>query len=124
MYGADSFLTNAYPQVVELPYSDEKYNMYIFMAEKGKLSLRFMESHVNYYTISAYKSHFLEDQDRLLRVVLPKFKIASEIDISRALINKNVSELFSKDADLGGMFTDIPVHFNKMFHKSVIEVRQ
>ena len=111
-------------QVVELPYSDEKYNMYIFMAEKGELDLSFMESVINQLTIPAFKSHFLEDQDRPLRIVLPKFKIASEIDISRALYNKGVRELFSRDADLEGIFSDYPVHFNKMFHKSVIEVRR
>ena len=108
---------------MELPYSDDKYNMYIFMAEKGKLELSFMESIINQHTIPAFKSHYLEDQDRPLRVVLPKFKIASEIDISRALYNKGVRKLFSRDADLEGIFTDYPVHFNKMFHKSVIEVR-
>jgi len=111
-------------KVVELPYSDDKYNMYIFMAEKGKLELSFMESIINQHTIPAFKSHYLEDQDRPLRVVLPKFKIASEIDISRALYNKGVRKLFSRDADLEGIFTDYPVHFNKMFHKSVIEVTE
>ena len=108
--------------MVELPYSDEKYNMYVFMAEKGKLDLSFMESVINEMTVPAFKSDFLEYQERPLRVILPKFKISSEIDISRGLYNMGVRKLFSDDADLSGIFSDYPVHFNKMFHKSVIEV--
>lgn len=117
-----SSLTQPNVQVVELPYSDEKYNMYIFMAEKGKLNLSFMESIINQETIPTFKTHYLEDQDRPLKVVLPKFKISSEIDISRALYEKGVKKLFSRDADLEGIFSEFPVHFNKMYHKSVIEV--
>ena len=109
-------------QVVELPYSDEKYNMYIFMAESGKLKLSFMESIISQLTIPAFKQDFLKDQDRPLRIVLPKFKISSELDISRALYNIGVKKLFTPEADLSGIFEDYPAHFNKMFHKSVIEV--
>nr|ADO22617.1 homeobox transcription factor HD07c [Mnemiopsis leidyi] len=119
-----AFLTQPKVQVVELPYSDEKYNMYIFMAEKGKLNLSFMESIINQETIPTFKTHYLEDQDRPLKVVLPKFKISSEIDISRALYEKGVKKLFSRDADLEGIFSEFPVHFNKMYHKSVIEVTE
>lgn len=107
---------------MELPYSDEKYNMYIFMAEKGRLGLSFMESVINQQTIPAFKKGYLQDQDRQLKIVLPKFKISSEVDISRGLLNKGVRRLFSNKADLTGIFTEFPVHFNKMIHKSVIEV--
>ena len=71
--------------MVELPYSDDKYNMYIFMPEKGKLDLSFMESIINQETIPAFKEHYLQHTTRPLRVVLPKFKISSEIDISRSV---------------------------------------
>ena len=92
------------------------------MAERGKLDLSFMESIINDMTVPAFKSDHLEYQERPLRVVLPKFKISSEIDISRALYNMGIKKLFTPNADLSGIFSDYPVHFNKMFHKSVIEV--
>ena len=67
-YFSNDYFNNFLPQVIELPYSDPTYNMYIFMAEYGNLERAFIESIIRQQTILAFKDHYLRDQETLLHL--------------------------------------------------------
>ena len=102
-----------------MPYSDEKYNMYIFMAENGKLDLNFIESLVFAHKISGFSAQL---EKAPLKVVIPKFRISSKFEISSLLFKMGIKNLFDYRADLSGIFGNTNAYFNKMVHQAVVEV--
>lgn len=106
--------------LLHLPYKGEELSMVVFLpfenngldALEGKLSAEVL--------LKAVK----ETRTMKVEVTLPKFKIEESIDLTEKLGLLGITDLFTDNADLSGVTTDVPLKVSKVVHKSFIEVNE
>lgn len=113
-------------RVVELPYSDDQFSMYIFKSEEGRLSMNFIEEVIKGMTIGEIKENMMETD--MVTLTIPKFSITYQTDISEALVNMGVKRLFSKSRskgpELDKMFSKSDVSADRLLHTAKITVTE
>jgi len=114
-------------RVVELPYSDEQFSMFIFKSEKGQISLNFIEETIRRWTIGVIKHYKMVKT--MVTVTVPKFTIAYQADVSEALSNMGIKTLFSRGGgsgpELNNLFEDDPkISADRLLHSAKIMVTE
>jgi len=107
-------------QVLQLPYKGDRLSMVAILpfhengldALESKLSAEILLEAVQ----KTYKTK--------VKVTLPKFKIKQTIDLTSKLRLMGISDLFTNDADLSGVTTDVPLKVSEVVHESFIEVNE
>jgi len=105
-------------QVLKLPYKGDRLSMVAILpfdengldALESKLSAEILLEAVQ----KTYKTK--------VKVTLPKFKIKETIDLTSKLRLMGITDLFTNDADLSGVTTDVPLKVSEVLHESFIEV--
>lgn len=114
-------------RVVELPYSDTQFSMFIFKSDKRLLSLNFIEETISRWTIGAIKQYKMAPD--MITVTIPKFSITYQADISDALVKMGIKELFSRgrnpEPELGNLFENEPqISADRLLHSAKIMVTE
>ncbi|XP_037790933.1 ovalbumin-related protein X-like [Penaeus monodon] len=110
-------------KVVELPYADSNYSMYLLLPSSeaegtaeviSKLSKRNLET-----TLSSL-------QESSVRVQLPKFSLSTKIrsTLMTTLLDMGIRELFSQQADLTGFTVSQPLSVDETVHQATIDVTE
>merc|ERR1719150_2711983 len=110
-------------QVVKIPYISERFHMKIIFPENTTdQPLQHFEnimsrSKENIFSMKM-KKEFTED----VRVIMPKFKVKTDMEISDWLKDAGVNKIF-EGAELDAMLeTEVPLAVSKIIQKSVITV--
>lgn len=114
-------------QAINLPYSDNRLSMYIFLPNKN-LSLREFYQNLNHKNWQKWMDKFngyeLEnDYSQFTLIGLPRFQVNYEVDLIDALKALGMEIAFSKNADFSAM-TVPPLWIGKVQHKTFIEVNE
>jgi serine protease inhibitor len=103
---------------VALPYGDEKVAMAVILPKKdiNKFISNFDGEKWN-ELVKSFKT--VND----LRLEIPKFRMEYGVkELNKALASLGMGEVFSKNADFGGIAEDICM--DSVFHKAVVEVNE
>ncbi len=103
-------------QVIELPYSDKKFSMIIFLPSEG---LDAFIKNTDYTLLQHYITSLHPDSGN---IYLPKFKLNYEIDLKDILIGMGMKVAFNPSADFTSIHKPGGIFISKVKHKSFLEV--
>jgi serpin B len=115
------FLQNADLKVVELPYAEKKYSMFIILPSV-KSNVRELEKTLASKQIETLTSGLRET--KLETLAIPKFKITCEYYLSKHLIGMGMGAAFSGSADFSGMTGDKGINISEVVHKAFVDVNE
>ncbi len=107
------------PQIAELPYRGERISAVIVLPKPGRDGLNDIESSLSAESLSSW----LEPLEAVeLQLTMPKFKIASRLELKPALAAMGLSKVFDlASADLRRI-VDGPMAIERVMQSSLIEV--
>jgi serpin B len=106
-------------QAVTLPYAGRSAEMVIILPEKGRF--REIEQRLSAGWVDDLQAAMQEGE---VRLTMPKFTYAPELDLAATLRSMGMPDAFSPEAaDFSGMIADpVPVWIGGVLHKSFIDV--
>ncbi|OYT61144.1 MAG: hypothetical protein B6U69_04190 [Thermofilum sp. ex4484_15] len=112
------YFESNYVKVLELPFSDNKTCMVIFLPKEG---LRSFEN-----SLSIDKLHELlhKLKEVEVEVYIPKFKLSSGYSLAKILSEMGLRKLFTSEADLSGISGKKDLYVKEIFHKAYTEVSE
>ena len=104
---------------LELPYKGKETSMLILLP-KEKDGIQALEKSLTYDYLQKLQKRMSK---RKVDVLLPKFKIENEFELSKTLSGMGMKDAFlSSDADFSGMLGKEGLYISKAFHKAFVEV--
>jgi serine protease inhibitor len=124
MYGAERlpYFIDQYMQVIEIPYTDEKFSMLVLLPKEG-VGLAKMEENLDVQYYLEMVDH-LEVPDIDMEVLLPRFKMESKIDLEATLSKMGMNLAFSNKADFSGMTGDLDLKIDRVIHQAIVDVTE
>ena len=116
------YLADETVQAVRLPFHDGNYGMILLLPTDKDMSLDVL---LNTLTTERWKQLTTSMQPQNTILMMPRFDVSTEQDLSLPLMQMGVKAAFSQsDADFSGMLKDrnIPLFISLMKQKSKIEV--
>ncbi|KAH7713812.1 SRPN-1 protein [Aphelenchoides avenae] len=107
-------------QVLGLPYKGNEVFMFVILP-KERYGLGKLLRHLNGKKLTQY---ITKRESKEVEVFLPRFKVESSFELSKALQKLGVSTAFDDHADFSGITDSEAVHVGQVIHKAVIEVTQ
>lgn len=114
---AKYYENNVY-QAIEIPYANKTASMIIMLPKKN---INQMEKIFNH---KLYKSLLINMKEEKIDVIIPKFKITSEFELSKLLTAIGMPDAFNKAADFSGMTGKKDLMIDKILHKAFIEINE
>jgi len=105
-------------QAVSLPYVGHRLSMYIFLPDKNS-SLDEFQKQLNTENWNAWMSHFHEMKGY---IALPRFTVAYEVELNRALTALGMGIAFGPGANFDGISPGL--YISKVKHKTFAEVNE
>jgi serpin B len=107
---------------LELPYKDSDISMMIILPD-SKTGLLALENKINELNLFQVSSRFSNNQKVV--VLIPKFKIETEIDLKDPLTELGMKRIFSNNAEFNNLVANsAPLKISKAVHKAFIEVNE
>ncbi len=107
-------------QVLILPYAGEELSMVVLLPqERGGLGALHLK-----LSVDAVTGWMAQAGLREVNVLLPKFRITSQLSVSAALKTLGMTEAFSENADFSGMAADAQLHISDVVHKAFVDVNE
>ncbi|CAH2054613.1 unnamed protein product, partial [Iphiclides podalirius] len=108
-----AYIDSLRAHAIELPYEGGRYSMFLLVPQDqdGVLSLI---RDLPYMSLPQIESHMDQNEVRLF---LPKFNIDYDEDMAATLRAMKITSLFSRSADLTGMFNGTSPQVTNIFHK-------
>ncbi|XP_055950753.1 intracellular coagulation inhibitor 2-like [Argiope bruennichi] len=107
-------------QVLELPYKGENVSMLIFLPDQRVGLLTLEESLTPEKLVEVQRRLYKRNVD----VLLPKFKLQFEQELSAEFQTLEAEQIFGPGADFSGMTSNSKAVVNQIVHKAVIEVNE
>lgn len=107
-------------QVIQLPYCSGNLSMVIVLPTE-EADFSDVERNLSWKTLSAINSKMVKTEIDLL---LPKFKLESELQLKKAFKNMGLTLPFSDSADFSGMTGHKELKIDKVLHKATIDVSE
>lgn len=108
-------------QLIEIPYCDSTLSMLIFLP-KDKAAMSKIETLLRLE--STYSYWLTELVPTKVRLLLPKFKLTSEFELSDVLKKMGMPHPFSSQADFSGITGKMDLMIDKVIHKAFVEVSE
>ena len=113
-------------QAVRLPYMGYNLAMYVFLPDPGSTPAKLLQIMNGDNWRRVTMPGFSEREGR---VVLPKFKLETTMDLNSALKTLGMKTAFNNqksqpDADFSGMFSDSAHHISEIRQKAFVEVNE
>ena len=109
-------------KVLELPYSNGKFNMYVLLPDENDI-----EGLIGKLKTTQW-SDILGNMrsDAIVHVKMPKFDLENKFNFSKVLIDLGVEKAFSSSAEFDGIFEsdDVPFAIEKIIQKARISVTE
>lgn len=120
--GKLNYMENDTLQMVELPYGNGNFSMFILLPRKGVAMAPFI-AQLNETTLGDYVGKM---DSVKINLWMPKWQYSYQIDdLKPALSELGMGIAFSPDANFSGMYpSQTPMHISKVIHKSYIEVNE
>jgi serpin B len=121
-YGVSfKFLEDKDIKVVELPYLENKYSMFIFLpSEKSGISA--LEKHLTVKQVEKWLNGL--KYELLETLAIPKFKMTCEYSLRKNLVSMGMGVAFNGKADFSGMAGDKELFISFVVHKTFIDVNE
>nr|CAB3265987.1 leukocyte elastase inhibitor-like [Phallusia mammillata] len=115
------FIEDISLQILELPYANKKYSMYVLLPEN--FDLKKVEANLNPDNLTRWISQ-ISNTD--VEVTIPKFILEESLDLVQVLPKLGVTDLFDGEkADLSGQAkTDIPLFVDQILTKTSFEMNE
>ncbi|XP_047489830.1 ovalbumin-related protein X-like [Penaeus chinensis] len=110
-------------KVLELPYADSNYSMYLLLPSSEAEGTAEVLSNLSKRNLETSLSLL---QDASVRVQLPKFNLSTEIrnTLMTTLQDMGIMDLFSQQGDLTGFTVSQPLSVDETVHKATVEVTE
>jgi serpin B len=108
-------------QAIALPYVKNELSMVVLLPKEVD-GLAGLEKSL---TVPGYVNDVLAKMQRSqVKVVLPKFKVTSEFDLSEQLQGLGMKTAFTKKANFSGITSREPLQISKVIHKAFVDVHE
>lgn len=122
MYQEDTFkyISGNSAQMIELPYGNEDFNMYVILPNEG-VSLQQFTGSLDENTLAGFSPDLKAQK---VKLYLPKWKYSYEVkNMIPELTNMGMGAAFSNGADFSNMYPAASgIFINKVIHKTYIAV--
>jgi serpin B len=105
-------------QVLELPYVSNRFSMFILLPEYGR-KLADIEKTLTPTLIEQLRQ---KGKNEEIAVALPRFKLASDIDLEKTLRLMGMGLAFDRRADFSGITPEKPFFIEAALHKACVDV--
>jgi serpin B len=107
-------------QILELPYAGKGFSMVVFLPTR-KDGLPALERSLTAKKLDRWLAGLAVDR---VQVILPRFRLASELALKEPLQALGMKEAFDHNADFSGIATVKPLFLLAVTHKAFIEVNE
>ncbi len=115
------YFENERLQMIELPYTDESASMFVVLPTPQN-SLEDVEKEFTYVN---YEKWINASHSTDVQVLLPKFKIESDLTLNGSLQDMGIKMAFKEGAaQFGKIMERTPLHIALVLHKSFVEVNE
>ncbi|NWR44328.1 A1AT protein, partial [Regulus satrapa] len=104
--------------VVEIPYKGNVTSLFV-LPDEG--TMKQVEDALLKETVSNWLRSL---EKREIYLDLPRFSVSGSYDVKRLFKKMGVTEVFSDQADLSGVATNLPLKVSKAIHKATVDVRE
>ena len=112
--------------ILELPYANGKYSMYIILPEvKGDSGIADLLPKINEKSLSSSLSSMTTDA--VVLVQMPMFETSSRLDLNKSLNDLGISKIFSTEAEFDRLIendNDVAFYINCVLQKARIKVNE
>jgi serpin B len=116
--GAFNYMANEKVKMVELPYGNGNYNMYVLVPQDGILVGELAAN----LTDANWKTWTSALQSVNVTVKLPRFKFSWGREINPEMKQMGLGIAFSDNADFSGIVRNVHLAISKVIHKTYIDV--
>jgi len=106
-------------QIISLPYSTDRFQMFFILPSENNFSNVEQE-----LCSDSLMDIMRKMEEQLVEVVIPKFKIETNVDFTTLLKQMGINEAFSNYADFSSMTSENNLKISQVLHKAVIEVEE
>lgn len=108
-------------QVIEIPYTDDKMSMMIFLPRNG---LAMLEETISAQTIRALHNYMRVRPTTSVNLFLPRFKINTDTSLKKPLIDLGMKSAFEGGADFSGMTKSSALRISEVLHKTFVKLNE
>lgn len=108
-------------KALEIPYRGGKASMVILLPDKYE-GLSQLEEGLTAEKLSKLLKSFVLVRD--VDLFLPKFRLEHSVELKETLSSMGIKDLFTRDADLGGICEAENLMVSKVFHKAFVDVNE
>jgi len=105
-------------QIVEMPYKDSNLSMVLVLP---KWSVEQIKERMNATKIKSWLSELKEET---LFLMIPKFKISTDLDLSQNLVALGITTAFTDEADFSGITGTRDLKISKVIHNTTLSVEE
>ena len=116
-----NYFQNENLQMIELPYKDDNISMIIILPLKDKFHSIFDYLNQEKNDITKLINN-LQPRDNVIILKLPKFEFEYEVSLKDSLLNMNMKEAFSNNADFSIITKEKNLKIDDIIQKTYIKV--
>lgn len=110
-------------KVLELPYTGGGLSMVIILPDERR-GLPDVEKSFNMQLLKTWITDLCTRYPEQVRVLLPRFTVSTEFDLSRTLARMGMPDAFAASADFSGMTGSRELFISSVIHRAFVEVSE
>ncbi|KAM5165344.1 serpin I2 [Mantella aurantiaca] len=107
-------------KVLELPYKGDKISLVLALPAEN-VEIEDLEKKLTEPVLKGWSTKMTHE---MVEISLPRFKIEHRVDLKRALLNLNVTNVFDQNCNLSGITDTSNIHISKVVQKVSIEINE